>query len=851
MAMRRDRSCPPLAPLATALLLALPAAHAEEAAPPPVEIEFNSDFLRGTGGQQVDISRFGRGNPVLPGDYLVDVQLNGHWLGRFQVRFIVPPGGGSAMPCIDRSILDQLALDTAKLADDARAALAVARESGCADLAALVPDARIDYDQSRLQLAVSIPQALLRRSARGHVSPEFWDPGVTSATLAYQLNAYQRDNAAGSSSSGYLGLTGGFNFQGWHLRQRGTLTSAPGNPHRYRNLASHALRDIPAWRSTLALGDGFSDGAVFDSIAYRGVALASNDLMLPESMRGYAPVVRGVARSNALVRIEQNGSLLLELNVPAGPFEIDDLYPTGYGGDIVVTVLEADGSQQRFSVPYASVPQLLRPGAWRYSIVLGELRDTRAANGDRLAQATLQRGLGDRFTGYGGVLSSGHYRALLLGSAFNTGIGAFAVDVTSAEADIPRAGPQRGHGLRLGYSNQLPATGTVMMLSANRHSSRGYWTFADTLAGRQAVRAGLDADAIHRPRERLLVLLSQPLGARGGALFLSGSSQRYRGREHADTQYQAGYSNSLSPYHLRIGYNLALGRQRDPLSGRYGRHAQFSLSFPLGSSPRAPSVSASLSHDVLGGGSRRMGQQSLHGSLGRDNTFGYGLSASQQPRQDALAANIQYRGSHATVSAGASRSGDYRQHSFGAMGAVVWHRGGLGFANQAGDTLAVIEAPGAEGARVANQAGTRIDRRGHAVVSQLVPYRMNTVRIDPEGSGFDVEFRSTSQQVAPYAHSVARIRFETTSGRAVLFRVRRADGSAVPFGSNALDANGAEVGLVGQDGQLFVRGVEERGWLRLAWGDGEDQQCRFGYQLPADAGERLLKQDATCTADDP
>ena len=42
----------------------------------------------------------------------------------------------------------------------------------------------------------------------------------------------------------------------------------------------------------------------------RGALLASDDEMLPDSQRGFAPVVRGIAKSNAEVSIEQNGYVI-------------------------------------------------------------------------------------------------------------------------------------------------------------------------------------------------------------------------------------------------------------------------------------------------------------------------------------------------------------------------------------------------------------------------------------------------------------------------------------------------------------------------------------------------------------
>ncbi|NYY75295.1 hypothetical protein DMI60_17485 [Escherichia coli] len=42
-------------------------------------------------------------------------------------------------------------------------------------------------------------------------------------------------------------------------------------------------------------------------------------------------------------------------------FAIDDLSPSGYGSDLIVTIEEADGTKRTFSQPFSSVVQMLRP----------------------------------------------------------------------------------------------------------------------------------------------------------------------------------------------------------------------------------------------------------------------------------------------------------------------------------------------------------------------------------------------------------------------------------------------------------------------------------------------------------
>ncbi len=109
------------------------------------------------------------------------------------------------------------------------------------------------------------------------------------------------------------------------------------------------------WASTLRLGQGWTDGTFFDSVSFIGGRLATDVRMLPGSRRGFAPSVSGVARTNARVTVTQNGALLYEATVPPGKFTFDDLYPTNAGGDLQVTIHEADGSQDTFTVPYATL----------------------------------------------------------------------------------------------------------------------------------------------------------------------------------------------------------------------------------------------------------------------------------------------------------------------------------------------------------------------------------------------------------------------------------------------------------------------------------------------------------------
>lgn len=809
------------------------------------DVQFNSDFLMKPKGRSVDVSRFERGNPVQPGEYTVDLYVNGNWVGHDALRFVVREGAANAEPCLDKTLIERLGLDYTTLSDKGRGELAKAQAGECASLADLLDGASQTFDLADLRLDLSIAQASLLRNPQGYVSPEFWDEGVNSATLGYNLNSFHVSGAGASGTQTYLGLNGGVNIGSWHFRQNSALTWQSNGPRTYQNIASYLQHDLPSLRSQLTLGDAFTDGAVFDSIGIRGVELASDDRMLPDSLRGYAPLIRGVAMTNARVSVTQNGNRLYETTVAPGAFEINDLYATGYGGNLLVTVTEADGSQHSFSVPYASVAQLLRPGITRFNVAAGQLRDAQVSERDNLVQATVQRGFNNVITGYAGTIVAQGYLAGLLGTAVNTPLGAVALDVTEARASIRGVTNTTGQSVRISYSKLLPATDTNFTVAAYRYSSSGFWALRDAMLARSVVAAGQDPSAVDRQRNQVQLTMNQSFGNGWGNAYVVGSTLDYWNRGGTTTQFQIGYNNVLRALDTSFSYNVSLSRQRDALSGQMNNQFFASVSIPLGTGQHAPTLSTSFTHNSASGSSA---QAMLNGAAGVDNEFTYGVTANHAPGSSAGGVNGQYRSPYATLAASASGGSGFSQMSAGVSGAIVAHPGGVTFANDLGDTIGVVDAQDAKGARITNSSGVRVDRFGYAVIPYLTPYSLNTVEIDPKGIPLDVEFKSTSQQVAPRANSVVMIHFGTVSGRAAVIGARLPNGAPLPFGASVYDAKGASVGAIGQNSRIFVRGVADEGALTVKWGDAADEQCAFGYQLPPKGEDRgaYAHIDAVC-----
>lgn len=769
-------------------------------------IQFNAAFLP-MDSRDLDLKQYREGNPIKPGTYRADVTVNGTLRTRHDIRIEGKPDGSAPVICMSPALLQTLAVNPSHVRE-------TADDAACVELPFLVDGATANFNLEDQQLNLSIPQIALVRHARGYVSPELWDAGVTAAILGYSFSAHTVHTPSGNHESASLWLDGGFNIGSWRMRHVGSMRWDGQAGARYEALDSFVEHDLTSWRSQLTVGQASTRSDVFDTLRFEGVQVASDDRMLPNSLRGYAPVVRGIARTTARVAVRQGGNLLLETTVAPGAFAIDDLYATGYGGNLDVTVHEDDGTEQTFVIPYASVNQLLRPGTARYAATAGRLRSPYLDQAQFFLQGELQYGLSNRLTTYGGLQAAEGYLSLVGGLAFATPIGAMAVDLSHAKATI-RNGNHEGQSLRLSYSKQLLAQGTNFSLAAYRFSTRGYLDFTTAAMHLDAGACLFDCS---RPQSRLAANIDQQLG-HFGHLSFSGYSQTYWGSTQRDLQYQVNYSRQVG----RASFGLSISRTQAK-HGTSDNRLLATLSLPLGArEDRTPlQFAAQLGRSGQSGSDGRM---SLNGMAGTDRQYSYGISLARDASAgNSVSANGQWLGSRSSVNGTVSRGSGYRSAAFGASGTVVAHRSGLTFGPFKGETMAIIHAPSAGGARIAGYPGMRLDQRGLAVVPYLRPYELNEVAIDPAGTPMDVELRETSQQVAPRAGAVLMLKYDTHRGRALLAQARQEDGQLVPFGATVTDASGNSVGAVGQAGQLYARVSEGAKVLQVRWGS-SGQQC--------------------------
>ncbi|HGM5490689.1 TPA: fimbria/pilus outer membrane usher protein [Serratia fonticola] len=784
-----------------------------------------------------DLSVFEDGATQAPGTYRVDIYMNNEQQDTRDVTFSMQKGSDgkeSLQPCLSVALLNEMGVKT-----DLFPGLGDAK-SQCANLSA-IPQASAEFRFSAQQLLLSVPQAAVSQKARGYVPESQWDEGVPALLLNYNLsgaNTYARNGSSKDSDSQYANLRPGINIGPWRLRNYTTWNRDSNGQDKWDTVYTYAQRDIIALKSQLTLGDSSSQSDVFDSVPFRGAQMASDDDMMPDSLKGYAPVVRGIARTNAQVIIRQNGYVIYQSYVAPGAFEINDMFPTGGSGDLYVTIKEADGSEQLLVVPFASLPVLQREGRLKYAVTSGQYRSyDGSVDKTTFSQGTAIYGLPQGFTAYGGGQFASKYQSLALGLGKNLGdLGAVSADMTQAWSTMQDRPKDSGQSWRIRYSKNLVQTGTNFAIAGYRYSTDGYYSLQEVL---DTYRDGNSQPLNERKRNRSELTVSQNLWDGAGALSLSWVSEDYWNSDRTMRSIGAGYNNSWNgiSYGLNYSYNenATANGSNGGGSGRVYDRDQvfaFNVSVPLSRWLSNTYATYNLNTSQKGGTTNTVG---LNGTALADNNLSWSAQEGYGSQGVGNSGNLNadYRGTYAEVTAGYAYDQNSQRLNYGLQGGIVAHQDGITLGQPLGETIALVKAPGASGVGVSNRTGVKTDWRGYAIVPYATPYRKNQVQLNTETLADNVELELTSQNVVPTRGAVVVASYQANVGQRVLMTLLRSGGAPVPFGATVSDPaqKTAQGFIVGDAGQVYLTGLADSGSLNVKWGSGADQQCQVSYSL--------------------
>ncbi|HEI3504664.1 TPA: fimbria/pilus outer membrane usher protein [Escherichia coli] len=813
---------------------------------PAYAVDFNTDVLDAADRQNIDFSRFSQAGYIMPGQYQMEIMVNDQGISpsAFPVRFLEPPVSGAEgkkplpQACLTPEIVSRMGLTEAS-----QEKVTYWNNGQCADLSQL-PGVEIRPNPAEGMLYINMPQAWLEYSDASWLPPSRWDNGIPGLLFDYNFNGTVSKQHKGKQSQllSYNG-TAGANFGAWRLRAdyQGSLNhttgSAQGTDSQFTWSRFYMYRAIPRWRANLTLGENYISSDIFSSWRYTGASLESDDRMLPPKLRGYAPQVSGIADTNARVVISQQGRILYDSTVPAGPFTIQDL-DSSVRGRLDVEVIEQDGRKKTFQVDTAYVPYLTRPGQIRYKLISGRSRSyEHRTEGPVFAAGEASWGISNKWSLYGGGIVAGDYNALAVGLGRDLSeFGTVSADVTQSVARIPGYDTKQGKSWRLSYSKRFDDVNTDITFAGYRFSERNYMTMD------QYLNARYRNDFTGREKELYTVTLNKNFVDWQTSVSLQYSHQTYWDRRTSDY-----YTLSVNRYFDAFGFkNVSAG-----LTASRSRYSQNGIS----SSDDNYNDSVFLRLSVPWG----IGTASYSGSMSNGrytNTVGYsdtlnkGLSSYSlqagvnsgggQPSQSQVNAYYNHASPLASLSAnffavekgytsfGMSASGGA---TITAKGAAL-HAGGMN-----GGTRLLVDTDGVGGVPV-DSGRVSTNRWGIGVVTDVSSYYRNTTSVDLNKLPEDMEATRSVVESVLTEGAIGYREFEVLKGSRLFAVLRLADNSYPPFGASVTNAKGRELGMVADSGLAWLSGVNPGETLNVGW-DGRTQ-CVVDIPAKLDPAQQLL-----------
>lgn len=773
-----------------------------------------------------------RHNGLSPGQYLTSIVWNEDRLDKRNLTYLLSKDNSALIPQFTKAELAELGVKV-----DAVAALQPLDDNApVGDISEYIPGARYDFSPDTQVLQLRIPQQFRNTRLSGETNPANWDDGIPAIWSSYYVSGSHQQTDADSSRANWASLDSGVNIGPWRFRN----TSNWGSDTGWQSINTTLERDVKRLRSQFRAGQTSTNGELFDSVQMTGVTLETDTAMSPSGLQGFAPVVRGIANSDAKVTVKQNGYTIYQTNVSAGPFELRDLSQVTAGADLEVTVEEADGTQRSFIQASSSVPIMQREGALKYSVSAGKYRDVNHGEEPAFGQATLIYGLPFGTTVYGGVLGASMYRAGLIGVGADLHrLGSFSLDLTQAQtAFADTRGKATGQSWRAQYAKDFPATDTTLTLASYRYSTSGFYTFQEALDQRNG---GYDDNDIYsyrnayNRRSRLQLNVSQSLNG-WGSVYANAWQQNYWGMSGRERSVSLGYSSSWHGANWSVNYSLT----KTP-STRDDRQFSLSLNIPLSRFLPEAWATYNLTSSKTGTATHQVG---INGSLLEDNNLTYNLQQNYTRDNVGNGAYLssRYRASMGDFSTSYSYQKNSKQWGYSAQGSVVGHSHGVTLGRSVQDAFAVVHITDGDNVKVESAQGIYTDAWGNAIVPTLTPYRRNTVTVNTHGRD-DIDIQDAAVDTIPTRGAVVAADFSARAGKRALLTLTHHHG-VVPFGA-VLSMEGMTA-IVGEGGEVYVTGLKGTQAFTVQWGDTPEARCAGRVSVPQKMDTALLMTSVSC-----
>ncbi|MEH0887182.1 fimbrial biogenesis outer membrane usher protein [Enterobacter sp. UNJFSC 003] len=755
------------------------------------EVTFDTDILKSR-GLGADLNRYFAEAPrFLPGTHSVSVKVNGNDRGAAAVRF-----NEDGALCVDNDFLEFAGIMPQS----------IKASETCHDIRSDFPQAVVNTLPNQEAIELYLPEEAINSLS---ADIKNFQHGGTAGLLNYSLFS-TRNEYSGSDSSRYsqASLEAGFNALDWSLRSSYILTDDDGTRNA-ESLYTYAEHVIVPLRLTMQVGQINAMSDVLNGVPITGVQFMPTRGLQKE---GSGVSVAGLARtSQARVEVRQNGRLVYNTLVPAGPFRLDDVPMVRSNVDLDVTVVESDGSPNHYIIPASAVKarNLSRPGG--LTISAGVVRDVDSDYSDpTVFNVSDGWGIFPWMNLYASGVVAEDYQAAGGRTEFmvseNWGIS------TTMAASKAQFGESKS-GVKNEVQTDYSLNENVGLAASVAHFSGDYRELTDAMDDDYE---GYDNSYSTNIR------WSTPLAG----TFSAGFSYNQSAGEGDDSRYiLLSWGQTFKYASVNVNWQSAVGSTND--DDQNDDLFYVNLSIPLGGSQ-------SLSSYMRKQGDRTSYGVANSGALSENTHYYISADRDQESKENSFNGNINTNLHYTQLGIGGGTSGDnQRNYNATLTGGIAMHKDGVTFSPYAiKDTFAIakLSEPKA-GVEITTPQGTVwTDRWGQAVVPGLNEWRNSRIEVNANKLPQSMTLANGTKYVAAAHGSVSEVSFKVLNSRRVMLRIKQADGKPLAKGLSVEDAKGNYVVTVVDDGHVFLNDADQITAL-YAVNDDNKRLCKLGYTL--------------------
>ncbi|MGS5105502.1 fimbrial usher protein YfcU, partial [Escherichia coli] len=227
-----------------------------------------------------------------------------------------------------------------------------------------------------------------------------------------------------------------------------------------------------------------------------------------------------------------------------------------------------------------------------------------------------------------------------------------------------------------------------------------------------------------------------------------------------------------------------------------------------------------------------------------DDATHYQLNVGTSDKHTSVDGYYSHDGSLAQVDLSANyHEGQYTSAGLSLQGGATLtaHGGALHRTQNMGGTRLLIDADGVADVPVeGNGAAVYTNMFGKAVVSDVNNYYRNQAYIDLNKLPENAEATQSVVQATLTEGAIGYRKFAVISGQKAMAVLRLQDGSHPPFGAEVKNDNEQTVGLVDDDGNVYLAGVKPGEHMSVFWSGVAHCDINLPDPLPADLFNGLL-----------